>query len=195
MIRPLSLNDDLEKVAYLVYHTDESLFGSVFGPYDTVKPLLIELIKASDNSFSHRFIRVYVDSEMRIQGLSISFSKEEKPNDSDFNKIIKGMRALRVGMVSLFLRNLLNPNIKDTYYLQNLSVDSQARNKGIGSKLLQDFYKEAKFKNKTMCSLDVSLSNKKALRLYLKEGFKLIRKRRFLGIYPLTYWCEKTISY
>ena len=195
MIRKLSLNDPLEPVAKLIYETDSSLFKALFKSFEKAKPYLMKLIKGSNNAFSHQVIHVYEDDQNKILGLIIYYAKEDKPSDKDFNHIFKGMYGLRIGLVSLLLNNILNPPLKESLYIQNLSVSPESRSQGIGKKLLNHAYQEAALKNIDVVSLDVSLENKKAMRLYLNEGFQLIKKRRFLGIYPLVYWCEKVIRY
>jgi ribosomal protein S18 acetylase RimI-like enzyme len=195
MIRKLSLNDDLETVAKLIYETDPSLFKALFKSYEKVEPYLIKLIEGSFNAFSHKVIHVYCDDQDHILGLIIYYSQKDKPSNQDFRHIFKGSYALRIGFVSLVLFNILNPAIKNTLYIQNLSVSPHARSHGIGKKLLNHAYEEATFKNIDVVSLDVSLENKKAMRLYLNEGFQLIRKRRLLGLFPLVYWIEKVINY
>lgn len=194
MIRKLSLSDDLNVVAKLIYETDDTLFPILFGTYKKAKPILLSLIQRSDNPFSHKWIHVYVE-ENKILGLIIFYSKKDKPSDHDFKHVMKGYPALRIGFMSLLFINILNPDIKESLYIQNLSVLKDERSKGVGTALLKGAYQEANDRSIQKVSLDVGLNNQKAMRLYLKEGFQLIKKRRLLGIIPLVYWCEKTVSY
>lgn len=195
MIRRLSLSDPIDQVASLIYHTDATLFPLLFGPYEKAKPVIMALIKKENNAFSHRFIDVFIeDATGDILGLIITYTNDEKPNDKDFQTVIKGPYALRVGFMSLLFYRLLNPKLNQSLYIQNLSVKEAARGQGVGTQLLHHVYAHAKETSIPTISLDVSLDNKKAMRLYLKEGFQLIKKRRLLGLIPMVYWCEKPVD-
>ncbi len=195
MIRPITLNDDLTRIAELVYATDGFLFPYMFGRGEAATDLLKDLIKRDQNSFSWRYITGYFDEEDVCQGIYIAYHQGNKSNDKDFSKVFKGLNGLWLALKSLPFNTLLNPPIQKTLYLQNLSVHESARSKGIGRALLSDFYESAIREGIDTVSLDVSLDNEGAMRLYLKEGFKLIKKRKVLGLFPMLYYCEKKVQY
>ena len=193
MIRDMRADDSPEVVARLIYDTDAFLFPFVFGSFAAAGPLLTHLVSLDDNSFSHRFIRVHTGEEGTIDGLSIGFGGKEKPSDRDYMEVMKGWAGALTSIRSLLLYPILSPPIRNSWYLQNLSVAPEVRGKGIGRQLLADAYETARGKGYQSMSLDVSLSNPGAQRLYRSEGFIPIRKRRMWGVIPVTFWCEKTL--
>lgn len=194
MIRPITLNDDLTRVAEIIYATDPFLFPYIFGKGENALEKIKALIGLEHNSFSHRYIHGMFDGDTLL-GIYIAYNAKEKSKDEDFTKVFKGLKAVWLGLKLLPIANLLNPPLKNTFYLQNLSVHESLRGKGTGKALLKDFYEKALEKGHDTVSLDVALDNDGAMRLYLKEGFQLIKKRKLLGLFPMMYYCEKKIQY
>ncbi len=195
MIRAIQKSDDLERIAQLIYATDDFLFPYIFGRGKGATDKLKALIALEDNSFSHRFIRGFFDQDGVCQGIAITFHAKNQSNDRDFTQVFSGLNALGLGLKLLPIQNLLNPRIGQSLYLQNLSVHESTRGQGIGKALLKDFYETAIEAGFDTVSLDVSLSNEGAMRLYLNEGFKRVKKRRILGLFPVMYYCEKNVQY
>ena len=108
-------------------------------------------------------------------------------------QVMKGWSGVLTSVRSLLMYPILSPSIRNSWYLQNLSVAPEARGKGIGRQLPADAYETARGKGYQSVSLDVSLSNTGAQRLYRNEGFVPMRKRRLWGVIPVTSWCEKTL--
>lgn len=194
MIRPITQRDDLTRVAEIIYATDPFLFPYIFGKGDAAIGKIEALVAMEHNSFSYRYIHGMFEGETLL-GLYIAYSAQEKSKDEDFNKVFKGLKGLWLGLKLLPIANLLNPPLNRTFYLQNLSVHESVRGSGNGKALLKDFYQLAIKKGHNTVSLDVALENTGAMRLYLNEGFQLIKKRRLLGLFPMMYYCEKKIQY
>lgn len=68
----------------------------------------------------------------------------------------------------------VNP-IKNSLYIQSLAVLSEFRNQGIGKKLLDYANEMAKKENFDNITLHAWADNQKAIKLYLNEGYKVIR--------------------
>ncbi len=68
--------------------------------------------------------------------------------------------------------------IDDIIELLYLSVGTQWRHRGLGSALLEELIKRAKADNVKQIFLEVNTSNKNAISLYEKYGFKLNRIRK-----------------
>lgn len=194
MIRSIKESDDFARIASLIYATDPFLFHYIFGKNPEGEARLKSLIGMPSNSFSYSMIRGYFDSEGVCQGVYIAYHSKSKSRDRDFSQVFKGLKGLWLTLKLLPIQNLLNPPIKNTYYLQNISVDESRRSQGIGRALLADFYDQAQKKGHASVSLDVSLDNPGALRLYISEGFQRIKKRKILGLYPVMYYCEKRLD-
>lgn len=63
-------------------------------------------------------------------------------------------------------------NIAGEGEITNVVVDSACRNQGIGYKMMQYMLEKAAGQNITACTLEVRVSNKAAIRLYERLGFK-----------------------
>ena len=57
-----------------------------------------------------------------------------------------------------------------------LSVSELFRNQNIGSSLLKKFLEEISYENIKIIQLEVRFDNKKAIKFYEKNGFKIIKK-------------------
>ena len=68
----------------------------------------------------------------------------------------------------------------DTYnmHITNIAVKKVYRHKGIGEKLLKKLIQITKEKNKESITLEVNEQNTIAQNLYLKNGFKIMGKRK-----------------
>ena len=68
----------------------------------------------------------------------------------------------------------------DTYnmHITNIAVKKTYRNKGIGDKLLKKLMQITKEKSKETITLEVNEQNTIAQKLYLKNGFKIMGKRK-----------------
>ena len=65
---------------------------------------------------------------------------------------------------------------KNHIHITNLAVDPKDQNKGIATKLIKYIISMAKNKKKKNVCLEVRYSNKKAIDLYEKLGFKITKK-------------------
>lgn len=68
----------------------------------------------------------------------------------------------------------------DTYnmHITNIAVKKAYRHKGIGDSLLKELIQITKEKNKETITLEVNEQNTIAQNLYLKNGFKIMGKRK-----------------
>ena len=68
--------------------------------------------------------------------------------------------------------------ILDEAHLTNVATLEQYRSKGIGNSLMQELIKNAKAKGAKSMTLEVRVSNEKAIRLYEKNGFEIAGRRK-----------------
>ncbi len=68
--------------------------------------------------------------------------------------------------------------IDDEYHLNNIAVKKQFQKKGIGKKLLLEVIEYTKSQNGLLVFLEVMHKNKPAIRLYEKNGFIAVGKRK-----------------
>ncbi len=69
-------------------------------------------------------------------------------------------------------------NICGEVYITNVAVNEEFRSKGYGKKLVDHLVKQAEAENALFVTLEVRESNKKAIRLYEKCGFKRAGERK-----------------
>ena len=68
--------------------------------------------------------------------------------------------------------------ILDEGYITNIAVTEKRREEGIGSLLMERMTEEAKNRKLSFISLEVRVSNEKAISLYEKSGFKKLGIRK-----------------
>ena len=172
IIRPLERTDDLTAVADLIYETDKFLFSFLFGKRDKAVKYIEALITCENNTFSHRYIYCAVDAS--LVGILTAFpyrgddvSEEEK----DYLAVFSLPRLMIMWAKSILIRPLLKREGRDELYIQNLSIVPEARGRGIGSRLLAFAADLARENGCAALSLDVSIENDGARRLYESRGF------------------------
>ena len=86
-----------------------------------------------------------------------------------FRKIFTAFRVALIGEKIVGSCSIIN--LRDGCHINNISVDPQHRNQGIGQKLLVDIMDIAKSKGNKTLFLEVRKSNLSAQTLYKKYGF------------------------
>ncbi|MBN2379560.1 ribosomal protein S18-alanine N-acetyltransferase [candidate division WOR-3 bacterium] len=66
--------------------------------------------------------------------------------------------------------------VSEELHIINLAVDPRMRRKGLGLKLLHDVLNQATLAGARWAYLEVRTANLAAIRLYQKQGFRIIRK-------------------
>ncbi|MBO5321655.1 MAG: ribosomal protein S18-alanine N-acetyltransferase [Clostridia bacterium] len=100
---------------------------------------------------------------------SIKTITEAMENGTTFFVAQKGEKT--VGYIGISV-------ILDEGYITNIAVTKKERKKGVGTALLERVFAEARDNNLSFISLEVRESNKKAISLYEKFGFKKEGKRK-----------------
>ena len=112
-------------------------------------------------------------AELEKECFSLPWSKktitEAMENGTTFFTAQKGEKTVGYIGVSIIL---------DEGYITNIAVTKKERKKGIGTALLERVFAEARDNNLSFISLEVRESNKKAISLYEKFGFKKEGKRK-----------------
>ena len=183
MIRKLEKSDDLEKVACLIYKTDVSLFSFLFGKYEKAIPKIKKLVLLENNTFSHKY--TYCSFERETQGILIAYGHNEineKNQDKDYKEVFSLFELLSLSIKDPLVRFTLTKAQPQEIYIQNICVEQKCRGKGIGTSLLMYIIDWAKSQGMNSLSLDVSIANEKAKRLYERLGFGVVQKK----VYPFT---------
>ncbi|MBR5190713.1 MAG: ribosomal protein S18-alanine N-acetyltransferase [Clostridia bacterium] len=69
-------------------------------------------------------------------------------------------------------------NICNEVYITNVAVNGACRGKGYGKKIVNHLLKQSEFEKALFVTLEVRESNKNAIKLYEKCGFKKIGERK-----------------
>ena len=171
-IRPLTLSDDLDKVAELIYETDPYIYPYWFKNYTNWKQILIKLIKTKGSIFYYKNIIVAVEC-YTIIGIVIVLDDKDVLNYNylDLLKVDKYFEYT----INNYIMHICS-NINNNAYIPNVCVNENHRNKGVGYQLInyvKDNYKKD-------ISLHCLSNNKAAIGLYLKCGFQsLITEKGF----------------
>ncbi len=108
-----------------------------------------------------------IDGE--IAGISNAYS-------SDYNKIPSSSEKdfIPTDRINYLLKPLYKNIIPNSYYLNSIAIFEKFRGKKIGSALLNHVANEAKQKNFNSVILHAWTDNTKAIKLYEREGYKII---------------------
>lgn len=168
--RKATSSDNLEKIAELLYYTDDYIYPYWFGDVDNCRKELSPLLLQDKFFFNINNLYVAVmDNEIlgvvcivdKNTDLSYDYSELEKINERyefTINNYIKG----------------LIEEVKDASfaYISNVCVDPNHRDLHIGTFLLDSLIKEYRNKMYKEIVLDVLKDNPRAIHLYKKMGFE-----------------------
>lgn len=182
MIRRLTKDEDHNKVAQLIYETDSTIFPLLFGKNkDQAFNKIRQLIKLEDNYFSYQNIIIF-EEKGDTYGMCIYFqsdSQTKKRLEKNLFKPFNIIELIRVFIKAFPLMiSLESKGSIDTLYIQNLCVNRAMQGKGVGSQLIKYVIDEAQKTNHQFVSLDVSLDNPGAKKLYTKHKFKTKQTKR-----------------
>ena len=177
---PMSLErHDRQQVASLICESAPELFSLMLGSQAIAH--LTHLISMSANCFSHQYIRL-AHSDRRVVGIAILVPAEKVKTHTDFTKVLTIGQIIRLSLVqNLLLRYVLQHDYPNgTFYLSNLAVAPEYRDRGIGTQLLLNCIEEA-----STCSdrlfISVDINNPRAYKLYRTLGFEAIATKKLFG--------------
>ncbi len=132
----------------------------------------VEIVAANleKDSYPHSFRNAIV-AEYRdeIVGMSLSYP-------GHFHGVTEEMRGYFPADRLEHFKHFFSCRLEDTYFIDVLGVAEGFRNKGIGSELLARTKIKAKKEEYDMLSLIVFTDNTDAQRLYMRNGFEIIKK-------------------
>lgn len=183
---PMSLaRHNLRDVACLIYESAPELFTLMFG--SRAIACLTDLVRRSRNRFSHQYIRI-AELNHQVVGAAILVPAAYLNNNADYRDILNFSQQLWLKLVQcIILRHVLQHSFPtEAFYVSNLAVATEYRNRGIGRQLLLHCIAEAATASKTTNTvfISVDVSNVKAQKLYESLGFQLVATKaiRFGGI-------------
>ena len=192
-IRKLSLQDDVDTAARLVYQTDPFFFPYLFGKQQKATRQIAKLIRLNDNSFSHKYM--WRCGENDIAGILIGLMPgdiDEKRERADFGVVFSLWVLVKIGFKNSMLNLIMGKHV-DGAYIQNICVDESSRGKGIGSALIKHFCDHAACSGRKSVYLDVYIDNDGARRLYERHGFAVVKKSTFKWLKGGVYRMKKEL--
>jgi len=145
---------------------------------------LTELVGRSHNRFSHQYIRV-AEIDHRVIGIATLVPTAHLHENADFLDVLNFGQKLWLNLVQRFLlqRMLQHDYPPGSFYIGNLAVAPEHRNRGIGRQLLSNCMAEASLVSSTLF-ISVDVNNPRAQKLYESLGFQVVATRaiRLFGI-------------
>jgi ribosomal protein S18 acetylase RimI-like enzyme len=175
--------DNADLVPELIYATDPPIFSFLAGGrMDAFDRWIGAGWSAPDNDFSHEFAVVAVrDGE--LLGLELGYRGSEKKrlgrNNGTLTREALDQEALaHLGRAVSQGTRYFTPFVPyDAYYLMFLSVAEAGRNQGIGGRLLENAFQQARDGGLSSVHLDVYEGNP-AIRLYERAGMEILTETR-----------------
>lgn len=171
-VRKLSLEDNLKKVAGLIYDTDPFIYPAAFGSRRYAMKMLPAMMEQKC-IFHVDNVRI-AEIEGTIVGIAviINSSSYMAPPSLDSRKPSKGF----VDVCENYFREIPEAlsAVADSLHLACLCVDSSVRGQRVGEVLLKNVICQCREQNATAITLDVLEQNSVAIRLYRNFGFETI---------------------
>lgn len=178
MLRKMNLkNDNAFDIANLIYESDESLFGMLFGRKVNALTTLCQLIRNDDNSFSYKNIYVYeVDSEMI--GIVLMYSVDRMHSDSpkSYTKQMGFFQSIQFIGSAILMDPITNLSKLDGVYIQNVCIKQEHRGNSYGSMMINVALEYLRVIGERNVYLDASIEKPRVQRFYKKLGFKIIEE-------------------
>lgn len=170
-IRNLRLQDNMEIVAELIMDTDPFVYGDLFGSMENAKKVLPYLFKRNTGIFktSCYYLAIADDIILGIIGF-FKYGDDWQQHDVKMAFIEAGVSLPQsFDAVSSYFKEAHNyqPELKAC----NICVKKEYRNKGIGDYMVKQIIKMAGNSN---ISLSVLSDNDTAIKLYTRNGFKIL---------------------
>lgn len=175
-----------EHVAELMIATDPHIFGALHG-HDHALAVrhLAHQWQQPRGLFSHAHCTAAMHDDA-LAGIALGFDRATQAADTGpmMEQAAAVLTEDQIGTLIGFLEYgsyALPPVPEDAWYLQNLATAESARGRGIGDRLLQHCFEQARSAGLGRVHLDVYEGNP-AIRLYERAGMKTIVETRVLPL-------------
>ncbi len=168
--RKAMASDDLEKIAELLYYTDDYIYPYWFGSVENCRKELTPLLTQDKFFFNINNIYVAV-KDNTILGI-VCITDKNTDLDYDYEELRK-VNERYAFTIDNYIKGLIE-EVKnaDFAYISNVCVDPNSRGLHIGTFLIDSLIKEYKSKMFNEIVLDVLADNPAAIHLYEKMGFE-----------------------
>ncbi len=177
LLRPLSLSDDLNQVARLIYYTDNYVFPYLYNnDVERGVPVIVNMIQ-SETIYNYRNITIVVLDE-KIVGIIVS---QETPIAVDMGVMVRCFLDANEVVDERFTKTFneyykLFENEPEGVYIANVCVDQRYRGLGIGKKMIWEYINADPQKTYYLESVKNNIA---ALKIYQDAGFEIITE--YLG--------------
>lgn len=178
-VRP-SRSEDASVAGELMYSTSPYFFDHVFGS-DRAKTcqLLERLYRKDAGIFSHRFSTV-AEHAGAVVGLALGYNGWQRHRHSllnDFYVLARYSPAKIIWMLyrDFHVKKFIKRIPHGSYYIAHVAVLPAFQHHGVAHTLLTQVIEKAKASGYASCSLDASVENAVAVKLYQDMGFAITK--------------------
>ena len=181
-VRP-SRPEDALVAGELIYSTSPYFFDHVFGDDKRKTCQLLErLYKKTTGIFSHRFSTV-AENDGEVVGLVLGYNGWQRHHHSllnDFYVLTRYSPAKIVWMLyrDFHVKKFIKRIPHGSYYIAHVAVLPAFQHHGVGHVLLTRVIEKVKVTGYASCSLDASVKNEVAVKLYQDMGFAITKTVR-----------------
>ena len=172
IVRRVTLDDDFERIAELIYETDDYIYPYWFNDdIEECKRVLVKLMKEEGFFFNYKSMYIAINKKTKeIVGL-VCFVTPETNLKFDYSSLRKTSERYKF-IIDHYIFDLIN-EIKEynAPYISNVAIHHNYRGKRIGSIMLKHVISERKKEYKKIL-LDVLADNPSAIKLYERLGFR-----------------------
>lgn len=179
IFRRANLDDDLNKIAELIYKTDPYIYPFWFNnDIEEAKKYLVSLMKKDGNLFNiNNFYIAFDTTYKKIVGIICAVDKSV---DLDYkfrdDMKINERYDFTIKNYILEIQDIAKSSKKDLLYISNVCVIDDHRGKRIGSHLIGFFISHMEHAGYNEFELDCLLHNLRAKNLYHSMGFKEMKE-------------------
>jgi len=172
---------DTQRVADLIYHTDDAYFRLLYGPQSQGINRIVRLLVTPGHALNCEHIYLATQGET-ILGVLWGYSATQQASFSVTEQVavvqaVGRLTSLRRWLLGPVLARLLTTDVPlNTFYITALSIDSHHRGRGVGSFLIQKIVCHAQSLGCSSLLLEVAEDNNSARAFYALHGFQQVRR-------------------
>ena len=163
-------SDNLEKIAELLYYTDDYIYPYWFKSLENCRKELTPLL--TQDKFFYNINNIYVAVNDNVILGIICVTDKKTDLSYDYSELIKVNKRYEFTINNYLMGLIKEVSESEFAYISNVCVDPNYRDLHVGTFLLDNLIKEYKKKKFNEIALDVLADNPRAIHLYEKMGFE-----------------------
>lgn len=168
--RKARASDDLEKIAELLYYTDDYIYPYWFGSVENCRKELTPLL--TKDKFFYNINNIYVAVKDNVILGVVCITDKGTDLSFDYSELRKVNRRYEFTIDNYIMGLIEEVENSEFAYISNVCVDPNYRDLHVGTFLLENLINEYKSKKFREIALDVLADNPRAIHLYEKMGFE-----------------------